>query len=158
MLGGLARWLRAAGYDASWHNGIADGDLIRLARTEGRTVLSSDDDVFAFAVVRDGIVPALFVPRGLTIQGQTAHVLRQLGLALREPRCMTCGGKLVELPKQEAAERAPPRSLAFYDRFWVCDGCGKVFWRGTHWERIAKRLQEAAPCIGEPSRQRVIEP
>jgi uncharacterized protein with PIN domain len=62
MLGGLARWLRAAGYDASWHDGIDDGELIRLARREGRTVLSSDGDVFAFAVVRDGQVPALFVP------------------------------------------------------------------------------------------------
>jgi uncharacterized protein with PIN domain len=26
MLGGLARWLRAAGYDASWH----DGALVRV--------------------------------------------------------------------------------------------------------------------------------
>ena len=48
MLGGLARWLRAAGYDASWHDGIDDGDLVRLAQAEGRTVLSSDDDIFAF--------------------------------------------------------------------------------------------------------------
>jgi uncharacterized protein with PIN domain len=100
MLGGLARWLRAAGYDASWHDGIDDGDLVRLGRTEGRTVLSSDDDVFAFAVVRDGIVPALFVPRGLTVQAQTTHVLRRLGLPLREPRCMVCGGELGELAKE----------------------------------------------------------
>jgi uncharacterized protein with PIN domain len=51
MLGGLARWLRAAGYDASWDDGIDDGELIRLARAEGRTALSSD----------------LFVPRGQPI-------------------------------------------------------------------------------------------
>ena len=82
MLGGLARWLRAAGYDASWHDGIDDSDLVRLGRNEGRTVLSSDDDVFAFALVRDGIVPALLVPRGLTVQAQTAHVLRAMGLPL----------------------------------------------------------------------------
>src|SRR5262245_37998549 len=93
MLGGLARWLRAAGYDASWHHGIDDRDLVNLARTEGRTVLSSDDDVFAFALVRDGLAPALFVPRGLAVQDQTAHVLRRLGLPLREPRCMACGGE-----------------------------------------------------------------
>ena len=47
MLGGLARWLRAAGYDASWHDGIEDrAALVRLARAEGQTVLSSDDDIF----------------------------------------------------------------------------------------------------------------
>ena len=38
MLGGLARWLRAAGYDASWHGGVADPELVRIARRHGRTV------------------------------------------------------------------------------------------------------------------------
>ena len=144
MLGGLARWLRAAGYDASWHYSIDDRDLVNLARTEGRTVLSSDDDVFAFALVRDGLVPALFVPRGLTGQDQTAHVLRRLGLPLREPRCMACGGELAGLTREEAAGRVAPRSLACHDRFWACVRCGKAFWHGTHWGKIAERLAQAA--------------
>jgi uncharacterized protein with PIN domain len=145
MLGGLARWLRAAGYDASWHGGIADPDLVRLARAEGRTVLSSDGDVFAFALVRDGLVPSLFVPRGLTVQAQLAHVLRELGLALREPRCMACGGELAEVTREEAAGRVPPRSLAYHSRFWACAHCEKAFWHGTHWEKIVERLRQAAP-------------
>jgi len=145
MLGGLARWLRAAGYDASWHDGIADPELVRLSRAEGRTVLSSDGDVFAFAVVRDGLVPALFVPRGLSVQAQLAHVLCGLGLPLREPRCMACGGELAELTREEASGRVPPRSLARHGRFWECVRCGKAFWHGTHWERIAERLRQAAP-------------
>lgn len=145
MLGGLARWLRAAGYDASWHDGITDPELVRLGRDEGRTVLSSDGDIFAFTLVRDGVVPALFVPRGLTVQAQLAHVLRGLGLPLREPRCMVCGGELLELTREEAAGRVPPRSLAFHDRFWECVRCKQTFWHGTHWERIIQRLREAAP-------------
>src|SRR5262245_14547790 len=144
MLGGLARWLRAAGYDASWHDGIADPELVRLAHAEGRTVLSSDGDVFEFALVRDGGVPALFVPRGQPVQDQLAFVLRGLGLPLREPRCMACGGELAELTKGEAAGRVPPRSLACHDRFWACVRCGKAFWHGTHWREIEGRLREAA--------------
>jgi uncharacterized protein with PIN domain len=58
MLGGLARWLRAAGYDASWKEGIDDHDLIRLSRDEARTLISSDTKIFHFAVIRDGIQPA----------------------------------------------------------------------------------------------------
>lgn len=73
MLGGLARWLRAAGYEASWH----DGELAVVA-------------------------------------------------------------------KEEAADRAPPRSLAGHDRFWECVRCGKVFWHGTHWKGVAERLRQAA--------------
>jgi uncharacterized protein with PIN domain len=94
--------------------------------------------------VRDGLLPALFVPRGLDIQAQLAHVLRALGLPLRQPRCMACGGELVELTKQQADGRVPPRSLDYHDRFWECVRCKQVFWHGTHWERIVQRLQEAA--------------
>ena len=48
MLGGLARWLRAAGYDTSWHHGIEDRDLVRLAGEQGRTLLTSDTRIFDF--------------------------------------------------------------------------------------------------------------
>jgi uncharacterized protein with PIN domain len=89
-------------------------------------------------------VPSLFVPRGQPVQAQLAHVLRELGLPLREPRCMACGGELAELAKEEAGDRVPARSLASHDRFWGCVKCGKVFWHGTHWERIVERLRQAA--------------
>jgi len=148
MLGGLARWLRAAGYDASWHPGIDDGELVRLCRAEGRVVLSSDDDIFGYALVRDGAARALFVPRGLSVQAQLEHVLGELALPLREPRCMACGGELVEMSAEEAAGSVPPRSLARHDRFWRCAGCGKALWHGTHWERIAERLRQAASGTG----------
>src|SRR5689334_19408258 len=94
MLGGLARWLRAAGYDACWDVGIDDRDLVRLAQAEGRTLLSSDTQIFAFGVVRDGVLPALWIPHELRTQEQLAFVLDRLHLPLREPRCMACGGEL----------------------------------------------------------------
>jgi uncharacterized protein with PIN domain len=145
MLGGLARWLRAAGYDASWHDGIKDSDLVRLVQAEGRTVLSSDEDIFAYALVRDGIVRALFVPRGEPVQAQLAHVLRALDLPLRDPRCMACGGELSALSKEAARDRVPARSLAGHEHFWECVRCKQVFWQGTHWKTIVERLHAAAP-------------
>jgi len=74
MLGGLARWLRAAGYDASWKYGIHDHDLIRLSQDEGRTLLSSDSKIFLFRVIRDGNQPALFVPLHLTPLEQLGYI------------------------------------------------------------------------------------
>jgi uncharacterized protein with PIN domain len=144
MLGGLARWLRAAGHDAWWRPDVGDAELVRLARDEGRTLLSCDTGIFRYGVVRDGEVPALFVPLRLSPPEQLAHVLGRLGLPLDEPRCMACGGRLVEMTKEQAAGRVPPRSLAWLDRFWECDRCRRVFWRGTHWQRIAERLRQAA--------------
>lgn len=139
MLGGVARWLRAAGYDATWQRDVADWDLIRLARHEGRVLLSSDTGIFRVGIVRDGDVPALFVPHGPT-QEQLAFVLNELKMPLREPRCMACGGGLRDVPKEQARGRVPERSFAWQERFWECERCGKIIWKGTHWQRIAEEL------------------
>jgi uncharacterized protein with PIN domain len=142
MLGGLARWLRAAGYDVSWHPGIGDWDLVRLARREGRMLLSSDTGIFRIGIVRDGEVPGLLVPQGLRKTEQLAFVLRALCLDLRPPRCMACGGALVEVSREQVGDRAPARSLAWCDHFSQCSRCGQVFWQGSHWQRIAQLLQD----------------
>ena|SRR5438552_2635889 len=148
MLGGLARWLRAAGYDASWHHGIEDRDLVRLAAEQGRTLLTSDTRIFEFGVIRDGVQPALFVPVDLRPREQLAFVLCNLGLPLLKPRCMACGGELVEKTREEVAGRVPSRTHAWLDRFWECGQCRKVFWHGTHWDKIEKALAAAVAKRG----------
>jgi len=143
MLGGLARWLRAAGYDAVWRADIDDWDAVRLAQREGRTLLTSDTGILRIGIVRDREVPALYIPHGLDKQGQLAFVLRQLDLPLREPRCMACGGLLVEASREQVRARVPARTFAWVDRYYTCARCGRVFWEGTHWQKIVKALREA---------------
>jgi uncharacterized protein with PIN domain len=140
MLGGLARWLRAAGWDASFDPFIDDGELVRRAHEDGRVLLSSDRPLFDRARVRDGEVRALFVPRHRPPVEQLAFVAGALALPVRDPRCMTCGGALAELPREAVLGEAPPRTLARCDRFWRCTRCRKLFWRGTHWDRISRAL------------------
>lgn len=147
MLGGLARWLRAAGYEASFDVHIADGVLVRRAVEEGRVLLSSDGGIFERNVVRRGEVSSLFVPRATPPVEQLAFVLRSFELELLDPRCMTCGGYLREVAKNDVASVVPPRSLAAFDRFWVCDACGKPFWHGTHWTRIRAALVHGNACV-----------
>jgi uncharacterized protein with PIN domain len=143
MLGYLVRWLRAAGYDTFWREGIDDSELVRLAQREGRFLLSSDTGIFQYRVVRDGTLPALHVPNGLGKREQLAFVLGRLKLSLREPRCMACGGPLAEVPREEVGDRVPPRSRAWLERFFECSRCGQFFWHGTHWQRIAALLRQA---------------
>ncbi len=144
MLCGLARWLRAGGYDAAFEHGIDDGELIRHARREGRIILSSDGGLFERNVITSGEVSALFVPRGLDKIEQLRFVLREYGLPLRPPRCMGCGGGLLEVPRHVAAGEAPPLAFRRCEKFWRCDRCGKLLWSGTHWERITKKLRDIA--------------
>ena len=61
MLGGLARWLRAAGYDAAFEYGIDDSELLRRAQQTGAVLLSSDAPMFERNVIRGGTVRAVFV-------------------------------------------------------------------------------------------------
>jgi len=142
MLGALARWLRAAGYDATWSNSIDDWDLVRLAQRERRILLSADTGIFRIGIIRDGDVPALQVPNGLTNQQQLAFVMRALHLEPREPRCMACGGPLTAVAKDQVRERVPAGSYARMEQFYQCQRCGQVFWQGTHWPRIAERLEQ----------------
>jgi uncharacterized protein with PIN domain len=140
MLGSLARWLRAAGYDAWWSNAISDWDLVRLARREGRVLLSADTGIFRIGIVRDGDVPALQVPIGLNVHEQLSFVMSRLDLATGDPRCMACGGVLVSVPKEQVRECVPAGSFARSERFQECQRCRQVYWQGTHWPGIAERL------------------
>src|SRR5689334_14343153 len=117
MLGGLARWLRAAGYVASWQPAITDWDLIRKAKQEDRTLLTSDTGIFKIGIVRDREVPALFIPHGLTMSEQLRGVLGRLNLRVAEPRCMACGGELNAITREQARERVPPRTFDWLTEF-----------------------------------------
>ena len=144
MLGGLARWLRFAGYDSRWAPHIGDWDLIRLARAEQRVLLSSDTGIFRISPIRDGRQPAFWVPNGLSKEQQLTHVLEQFRLQPRPPRCTVCNGTLIEVAKDQVRELVPQRSFAWKEQFWQCSQCKQVFWQGTHWLRIAKILE----CLG----------
>jgi uncharacterized protein with PIN domain len=141
MLGGLARWLRAAGYDAAFEHGIDDGELVRRSHATGRILLSSDGPLFARSIVAGGIVKALFVPRGSAIADQLKFVLTTFRLERRDPRCMACGGELVEVETAAVAGEVPDKTRQCCHRFWRCRACQKLYWRGTHWIKIERALE-----------------
>lgn len=141
MLGALARWLRAAGYDCTWREGIADAELVELARREDRILLTADSGIFKRKVVYQRHVKALLVPRDMPRHEQVAHVLRTLRLPRREPRCMMCGGELEALDRDTAAGLVPAGAFRAFQDFYRCTRCRKVYWEGTHWSSIDRRLR-----------------
>ncbi len=141
MCGGLARWLRALGHDATYTAGIDDRALVEHAAAQGRILLSSDGPLFERRVIASGQVRALRLPRGLKRLDQVEFVVRALGLPVRHPRCMRCNGVLRPVRADEVADRVPARSLTFATEFFECESCGGVFWNGTHWRRIEGQRQ-----------------
>ncbi len=142
-LGGLARWLRAAGYRAHWTPDVDDDELLRQAQLLHATLLTTDSALLERRLLREGIIRALWVSPSFKCEEQLANVLHELNLPLRQPRCMSCGGELLAADKEFMRERIPPKTFIWLNTFFVCDQCGKLFWHGTHWQRIQRRLDEA---------------
>lgn len=145
MLKGLARWLRAAGFDAWWRYGVDDGDLVRLAANEGRILLTQDSGIMKRSPIASGAVRSLFIPYTLTVHAQLQFVFTNCGLTRSEPRCMKCGGRLEAVSKESVRDEAPPRTFKWLDEFFRCARCRQLFWEGTHWTKIHDRLDHILP-------------
>ena len=140
-LGGLARWLRAAGQQALWRRDISDNALIQEAARLSAAVLTTDSLIMERKVFRDHLIPSLWLPPTLSIPQQLTRVFREFGLSRKEPRCMICGGELVPGDKESLKERIPPKTYRWLDEYFVCADCGKLFWKGTHWMRVDEQLR-----------------
>jgi uncharacterized protein len=141
-LGGLARWLRASGYEARWTQNISDDALIRGAQQSAAILLTTDSGLMERRLLRDGIIPSVWVSPSLETSEQLTHILDELHLPNLQPRCMSCGGGLIEVPKEKVADQIPPRTLRWLDHYFQCQSCGKLFWHGTHWQRIRERISK----------------
>jgi uncharacterized protein len=141
-LGGLARWLRAAGYEAT--EATPPEALARVAHDPGVVSLTTDTDLLDRRLVREVQGLVLWLPSALATSEQLAMVLRDLGLRPRAARCMACGGALRPARKEDVRSRIPPRTALWKDDYFLCAACDRLFWQGTHWERIAGTLAAAA--------------
>lgn len=151
MLGGLAKWLRAAGYDtyyAKEGTDISDGFLVQLAAAEGRVLLTSDGGFLERKPIKNGSVAFLKVPH-LPLEEQLLLVVRSFDLARRPIRCMECNGGLETVSPTLVAGQVPQKIALEHEEFFRCEGCGRIFWHGSHWDRIGGRLLRVFGCALE---------
>src|SRR5438270_13983014 len=87
-VGRLTPWLRALCYDTLFINPIEDDDLVEIAHSEGRTILTKDTGLLRRRVITSGEIPALYV-QGDDWRDQLAQVMRDLNLE-RDSSCTRC--------------------------------------------------------------------
>lgn len=140
-VGRLARWLRALGYDASYHARIEDAELVREAAAEHRVLLTRDRDLTRRRVVQTGVVRAILI-RDDDVTAQLRQVFSELGLGLRESltRCIECNAVLEDRVPAAVADRVPPYVRRTQTRYSECPQCGRVYWAGTHWRHMREVL------------------
>lgn len=133
-LGRLARYLRMLGFDSLYENALRDRDLIRISTGEGRVLLTRDREL----LMHRGLTHGIYV-RGTRPREQLAYVVDRLDLRKDSrpfTRCMSCNGDLEEVEKETVVDRLPARVTECHQRFQKCSNCGRVYWPGTHWERM----------------------
>lgn len=140
MLGRLARWLRALGYDTVYDPEIEDAELVRRSVEEERVILTRDRELAEAWRVEGCLVLGSDDP----LQN-LAVVDRELGLGWPRPlfrRCLACNEPLGEASAGEVERRAPDRVRARESRFRQCPSCKRVYWDGSHTRRMRRRLEE----------------
>ncbi|MHC1631060.1 MAG: Mut7-C RNAse domain-containing protein [Methanotrichaceae archaeon] len=139
MLIRLARWLRVVGQDVSNPPQHADdSDLIQIAKKDKRTLLTRDK-ALASRCKKAEVNCVLIESSSLESQlGQ----MKKLGISLemKTQRCTLCNGKLEKTKNPERKKEFP--HLEENAPLWECQSCGKVYWQGSHWNNIRKRLEK----------------
>lgn len=139
-LGGLARLLRMAGFDTLYRNDYGDHQLAELSLQEQRILLTRDRELLKWRNISHGCFVHAIKP-----QAQFREIIARLDLA-RSIRpfslCLECNTPLRSVDKQVVIERLPPSVRRLQNHFTTCERCGRVFWRGTHWQRMQSLLDQ----------------
>ncbi len=129
-LGRLARYLRLAGLDTAYREGADD--------REGRILLTRDLGLLKRRKVAHG-----YFVRETHSHRQFVEVLRRFGPLDLQPfaRCLRCNEVLRAVPKSVVDAALLPRTRQYYDHFYTCGRCGRVYWKGSHWKRLKRTLE-----------------
>lgn len=145
-VGKLARWLRAMGYDAVLFRHRDDNQMVRQALAEGRVILTKDGEISQRRVVANGQLRVLHITSD-EVMAQLHQVVKTLSLNSHHrpfTRCLECNLPLEPRQKEAVRELVPPYVFRTQQDFSQCPGCGRIYWQGTHWEAISRRLKALA--------------
>lgn len=150
MLGKLTRWLRLAGEDVICVNDYSvssqeeDEFLLKRAEEDSRVLLTRDKDLYKRAM-RDRVDSILIenegeVPRQLYKISKAVD--GTIDINIGSSRCPVCNGELVVIDKSNLPSDIPEGVLENNDRFWECEDCGKIYWPGSHWKKMAEIVEK----------------
>lgn len=147
MLVRLGRWLRAAGYDTEIiEHSVPDRKILEQALKEERYLITRDRHFLGFKEASNLII---------WLQANaTEDCVQELSKKLpidwtKEPfsRCMLCNQKLIEA-ENDLLNSVPDGVRVHCDKYWTCKKCGRIYWMGSHTEKILKKLKQWKTLTG----------
>jgi uncharacterized protein len=141
-LGRLAAYLRMLGFDTVYQNHWRDQDLARISRDEHRILLTRDVGVLKRSAVTHGHWMRETRPRL-----QLAEVVERFdlyGSMASFTRCLRCNTLLERVEKESIAARLDERTRNLHTDFYTCRTCGRIYWKGSHYERMQRLIADVA--------------
>lgn len=140
----VAKYLRILGIDTLYFHEISDDALLVIANEQNRIVLTRDRKLASRSE------RVYYVPQG-RLDNVVGDIVRRFGCEC-DPltRCLVDNTPLVQVAKEEIYKQLPPKVREWCDLFWRCPTCGRIYWRGTHYERM---LRFARQVCGIPARE-----
>ena len=147
-VGKLVKWLRMMGYDTLSFNGSDDSRMVATALDEGRVIITRDTQIMKRRVVTSGRLKAILIKSDKPRQ-QIRQVVESLKLDCQfRPFtvCLECNQPLEERSKQQVQELVPPYVFQTQNQYMECPACHRIYWRGTHWQAMNRKLEELVKC------------
>ncbi|MDF1546521.1 MAG: Mut7-C RNAse domain-containing protein [Bacteroidales bacterium] len=139
-LGGLARYLRMAGFDVLYNNeDWGDKYIADRGGKEKRIVLTRDVGLLK----RSSVVFGYYLRKKDSYE-QFKEVTERYRLnAHFDPftRCIRCNGAIEKVSKTEIIDKLEPGTIEEYNEFWQCIGCKQIYWKGSHYNRMLELMK-----------------
>jgi len=140
MLGTLAKWLRIYGFDTFYPNSeMNDAKLLEISKNENRILISRDKKLIQTAR-RENLK---------TIEIKTTDIDEQISIVLGDietdkkkvlSRCILCNTEVNVISKKDIKGKVPERIYNNNEKFWFCKKCNKIYWRGSHYEKMFEKI------------------
>jgi len=139
-LGKLAKYMRMLGLDTFYENDLDDQEIINISIDQKRTILTRDKGILKNKSVTHG-----YFVRNTNPKKQLIEITERFHLKneVKEfTRCIECNEFLEPIEKKNILERLPVKVKNFYDEFYYCRRCDKIYWRGSHADEMEKLIQK----------------
>ncbi|MCK4902597.1 MAG: Mut7-C RNAse domain-containing protein [Thermoplasmatales archaeon] len=140
MLGTLAKWLRIYGFDTFYASrDMDDPEVLEISKKENRILISRDKNLI-IAARRENLK---------TIEISTTDLDEQISIVLGNikpdktkilSRCIICNAKVEDIKKQNVEDKVPEKVFKNKEKFWLCKNCNKIYWQGSHYEKMFEKI------------------
>ena len=118
--------------------------MIKIALGEDRVILTKDAQFMKRRLVRNGKIKTIHIKRD-DPKLQVQEVVKTLKLNYRfKPfsLCLECNRALIARDKEQVKSLVPAQVFAAQTQYTECPACHRIYWPGTHWQAMVKKLED----------------